>query len=95
MYGQIVSVGKKQAITVDNFMDKYCDLLLVKKTTLGTESVSIFPYNIDDAFFVPYGNELCCYSLSSGVSQHRHLHKLAQTLYTLTKISTGYLGQPL
>ena len=26
---------------------------------------------------------------------HRHLHKLAQTLYTLTKISTGYLGQPL
>ena len=27
--------------------------------------------------------------------QHRHLHKLAQTLYTLTKISTGYLGQPL
>ena len=27
--------------------------------------------------------------------EHRHLHKLAQTLYTLTKISTGYLGQPL
>ena len=27
--------------------------------------------------------------------RHRHLHKLAQTLYTLTKISTGYLGQPL
>ena len=69
MYGQIVSVGKKQAITVDNFMDKYCDLQLVKKITLGTESVSIFPYNIDDAFFVPYGNELCCHSLSSGVSQ--------------------------
>ena len=29
------------------------------------------------------------------LGRHRHLHKLAQTLYTLTKISTGYLGQPL
>lgn len=33
--------------------------------------------------------------LAVAYEKHRHLHKLAQTLYTLTKISTGYLGQPL
>lgn len=33
--------------------------------------------------------------ITATVQGHRHLHKLAQTLYTLTKISTGYLGQPL
>ncbi len=45
--------------------------------------------------FDQYGIKTTLVCREGSLIEHRHLHKLAQTLYTLTKISTGYLGQPL
>ena len=71
-------------------------MLLVKGTDKAT-AIEQATYKIKDPLTEKEWQEKKKKALNITMSglRHRHLHKLAQTLYTLTKISTGYLGQPL